>query len=432
MAGTIRPDTITVSTSTPIISSKSLPTAAPAVKPVGKPTVTAPRIDLEPLYTALKSAVGDTDWTIYKEAIRCFVIGELNQEELSRRIDPFICCDPAREHLHNQFITAIYGNTYRDPPEPGVATWVSASDKPTAVTKSATGDEGEERLKKEIMQLPRRERKRLKTLQDASPYDNFQQTMMDYHTARQIKPPDTGPASAGGYSKTNWDLEIRKRYAQPLFSETNEFPDRETIAARMVPICYEEGLANGAATGAADFLNIATEAYIKEALSNILGRVSSNGAPYVKTASYKRRLEAEEEKFARGEVVKNPGGRLPVEVESAAARPPLSMEDLKLVLLLGDGYFGQVPLIAGQITNGGHLDVEFEGREVGDEIARAPDRRERVNGVNGAAKGLTNGVGHGAGADAALDDAELTWQGGSPADQGSLNSVLDQVLSLGI
>jgi len=34
---------------------------------------TASRIDLEPLYTALKSAVGDTDWTIYKEAIRCFV-----------------------------------------------------------------------------------------------------------------------------------------------------------------------------------------------------------------------------------------------------------------------------------------------------------------------------------------------------------------------
>jgi transcriptional coactivator HFI1/ADA1 len=32
--------------------------------------------------------------------------------------------------------------------------------------KSATGDEGEERLKKEIMQLPRRERKRLKSIQD--------------------------------------------------------------------------------------------------------------------------------------------------------------------------------------------------------------------------------------------------------------------------
>jgi transcriptional coactivator HFI1/ADA1 len=75
MAGTIRPDTITVSTSSPIVSSKSLPSAAPAVKPAGKPTVTAPRIDLEPLYTALKSAVGDADWTIYKEAIRCFVIG---------------------------------------------------------------------------------------------------------------------------------------------------------------------------------------------------------------------------------------------------------------------------------------------------------------------------------------------------------------------
>jgi transcriptional coactivator HFI1/ADA1 len=200
----------------------------------------------------------------------------------------------------------------------------------------------------------------------------------------------------------------------------------------MVPICYEEGLANGAAPGAAEFLNIATEAYIKEALSNILARVSSNGAPYVKTASYKRRLEAEEERFARSDVVKNPAGLLPVEVESAAARPPLSMEDLKLVLLLGDSYLGQVPLIAGQITNGGHLDVEFEGREVGDEVARVSDRREKVNGINGTSKYLANGVSYAVDADnTALYQADWTWQGGTTADQDTLNSVLDSVLSVG-
>jgi transcriptional coactivator HFI1/ADA1 len=75
MSGTIRPDAISVSTSTPILSSKSL--AAPAIssKPAGKPTVTAPRIDVEPLYTALKSAIGDADWAVYKNTISQFMLG---------------------------------------------------------------------------------------------------------------------------------------------------------------------------------------------------------------------------------------------------------------------------------------------------------------------------------------------------------------------
>ena len=195
MAGTIRPDTITVSTSTPLISSKAPPSSTPTLKTAGKPTVSAQRIDLEPLYTALKSAIGDTDWAIYKESISLFVLGiyprhlpariwyrkchkrakklttlfppgQLNQDELSRRIDTFTCNDPTREHLHNQFIAARYGNASRDSPEPGVASWVSANDKPTTIAKPATGDEAERRLKTEVMQLPRRERKRLKGIQE--------------------------------------------------------------------------------------------------------------------------------------------------------------------------------------------------------------------------------------------------------------------------
>jgi transcriptional coactivator HFI1/ADA1 len=99
-------------------------------------------------------------------------IGQLNQDELARRIDPFICIDPSREHLHNQFICAIYSNSLRDPPEPGVASWVSASDKLTTSSKPVTGDAAEQRLKTEVMQLPPRERHRLKQMQDVSPTHN--------------------------------------------------------------------------------------------------------------------------------------------------------------------------------------------------------------------------------------------------------------------
>ena len=90
--------------------------------------------------------------------------GHLNQNELSFQIDYFICADPQVEHLHNQFIAAIYSNVCRDPPEPGVAPWVSSNDKPIVAPKPVTGDAAEQRLKTEVKQLPAKDRRRLKAI----------------------------------------------------------------------------------------------------------------------------------------------------------------------------------------------------------------------------------------------------------------------------
>ena len=92
----------------------------------------------------------------------CLPIGGLNQEELCFEINYFVAADPSVEHLHNQLISGIYGNVGRDAPEPGVAPWVSANDKPTMVSKPVSGDAAEQRLKTEVMQLPGKDRRRLK------------------------------------------------------------------------------------------------------------------------------------------------------------------------------------------------------------------------------------------------------------------------------
>jgi len=51
-------------------------------------------------------------------------------------------------------------------PDHGVASWGSANDKPTtgAGSKPVSGDAAEQRLKTEVMQLPSRDRRRLKDL----------------------------------------------------------------------------------------------------------------------------------------------------------------------------------------------------------------------------------------------------------------------------
>lgn len=92
------------------------------------------------------------------------VAGHLNQAEFSSRVDHIICADPKTEHLHNNFICAIIANLSRDLPDHGVASWVSANDKPTVVSKPVSSDLAEQRLKTEVMQLPPRDRRRIKAI----------------------------------------------------------------------------------------------------------------------------------------------------------------------------------------------------------------------------------------------------------------------------
>jgi len=179
-----RSETVATDVSLSSIGLTKVQSSTPASQKSGKPTQAAPRVDFEPLYTALKAAIGD-HWNTYKDAVSQFALGKLygtssrersltftvgflNQDELARLTDPFIAIDVTREHLHNQLVCAIWTNIYRDAPESVVATWVSANDKPTSVPKPVSGDAAEQRLKVEVMQLPPRVRHRIKAIHDVT------------------------------------------------------------------------------------------------------------------------------------------------------------------------------------------------------------------------------------------------------------------------
>lgn len=49
------------------------PAKAPPPPPPGPPVI--PRIDVEPMYDALKRALGKESWNIYKEALSGFLTG---------------------------------------------------------------------------------------------------------------------------------------------------------------------------------------------------------------------------------------------------------------------------------------------------------------------------------------------------------------------
>ncbi|RDW91155.1 hypothetical protein BP5796_02320 [Coleophoma crateriformis] len=431
---------------TPILPPKTIGTSSTNAPKVVKSSQLPPRIDLEPLYKALKDAVGE-HWGTYKESISLFVMGQLNQAELSSRIDKFIVTPSGDiEHAHNKLIAGIFGNVTRDMPDHGLAPFVSANETPTAGAgnKPISGDAAEQRLKQEVMQLPSRDRRRIKDLtsNEYDPYNDFASMLGEHRRSKPAKVAEPVAAGAGALSKTNWDIEIRKRFAQPLASESGEFPDISTIESRMLPICYETGLQSGHVADAAYFMSVATETFIKEVLSAIFSKTRSNGpgaagsagtgggANWIQTHKYRVQLEHEEESWLAGETQRDKNGLLPVEAKIAGERGPLGMADVRTALEIGDCGLGQMPSVVQQIMFG-YREGELEGWDEyswPNNYAPGPGMDEDVEMSGMNPEGESNGL-NGHVADDSDDD--WGWEGAAPQDRDALDSLLDSCLAIG-
>jgi len=412
-----------------------------------KATQSYSRIDFEPLYTDLKSLIGH-HWGTYYDALTRFIrgmlldrqylparwevrinhaIGELCATEFGDLCDHFLLATPATEHAHNSLICAILYNSGRDIPDPGPAAWVSAaSDKAAGATTSkavATSDAAEQRLKTEVMALPARDRRRLKgaasdkTEEEAAARRNVYE---EYYHASRIKAPEAAPGAAAGLTKTNWDLEIRKRYLQPLFAETLEFPDAATIYARMVPICYEESVAAGTSMHCAELVSFAAEVFIKDFLSVAFNRTRSNGPRYengagdgIHTAAYKRQIAREEAEVKNGTLLRNrEDDLLPVESKEANTRRPIGIADLQLANRVGPSLWNSMPLIGMSVAEAA---TEFDRNDWPTDCDPRP---------------TTNG--HMPNIDEATDvdpDDDYGWDGTGSNERHGLNSLLADCLA---
>ncbi|KFA77602.1 hypothetical protein S40288_08410 [Stachybotrys chartarum IBT 40288] len=438
----------TVSLSTPILSTKSLSISAPgSQKPIKTSQFVPPRIDLEPLYSALKSSIGPEQWAVYKESTTEFLIGRLNQSEYAERIDPILAGGQGdREHLHNQLIAAIYGNVTREMPDQGPAPWVSANDKPVppSTIKPVSGDAAERKLKGEVMQLPARDRRRIKDIIQNDQYDPFE-SVSNVFTDVFRKPStaiEVPPSAAGGLNNINIDLEIRKRFNQPLAVESGEFPDVTTIGAKMLPFCFESGLTGGHSTDAPHLLSVATEIFIKDVLTQIFSRTRSNGpgdsgaagfsigTNWVQTRQYRRQLSREEEAAQRGELTRDKSGMLPIEAKAASERGPLGMADFRIALEVADVGLARFPILMTQVIYG-YREGELENWEDYTWAnGQEPDRQAydvQTGGLNGGeVHELANGS-----TDVMDIDNDMSWDGAGSQDMDMLDGLLDSCLAVG-
>ncbi|KAK6359795.1 transcriptional coactivator hfi1/ADA1 [Orbilia brochopaga] len=374
----IDPSELETTSSSKKAASKSLPncTASTPTTATGpgsaslKPGVKLPaRIDVENIYSSLRESLGD-DWGAYSDAVRSFVRGLTNRTEFARVIDPFLQ-KPEIQRLHNQFFLSVTANATREPPEGDVATWVSHQGKTSSVPKTASGDAYERRLKKEIMAIPARDRRRMKEIPEIP--DDIPSTLTRHYTAKQIRNLDTSaPPVSAGLNK-NWQNEVLNAYQSSLAVESGEYIDTETIQARCVPICYEEGISSNVSEETARFIGLATDFFVKDVLTTMIDRV--------RLEEHRRVLKDDDTTAKnRKKAVEKVGGTI-------------SMEHLRLSVSLSDNLIRQMPLsvysILGNLNQYSRTeDDEEEGDEDDTDVlgrGRAGKRIRLDSGPNGTA-----------------------------------------------
>lgn len=208
------------------------------------------------------------------------------------------------------------------------------------------------------------------------------------------------PTTAGSktLAKTNFDLEIKRRFATPLACESLEFPAKSEIQARLDPLCFQEGLTSTVpsttASTCAELVEIAAEIFVKEMLENWFSVVRADSTGLVQTAAFKTRLRHEErveESGPMGQTVKSQGesakingrvehissqglavttngqvhidpasrnalGLLPAEAEVVAGRDPLAIEEVRLALQLDGQKLRLDPFLAQEILVERYID----------------------------------------------------------------------------
>lgn len=276
------------------------------------------------------------------------------------------------------------------------------------------------------MALLPRDRRRLKAIISDKPEEDTTLTKKhhfeeQYH-ATKIKAPESTPSTAAGLTKTNWELEIKKRYAQTLFAESLEFPDPNTVLARMVPICYEESVGAGTTPHCAEMVVSASEVYLKTFLGDIFNRTRSNGPRYengagggILTSTYKRVLIREEDDVKVGRLARNRDDNLlPAESFEAKMRKPIGMNDLKFASRIGPTPWNGMPLLGMQV-NEAPTENEYD-----DWVTEKDARGLNSNGI------LDNGVVD----DMDVDDDDYGWEGTGMGERDALSSLLDECLAV--
>lgn len=247
------------------------------------------RLEISHFVSQFQKILGDM-WDSYQIAVSLFIVGKLSRTELMQQIGP-ILNQKHTKHMHNKLLLSMLANCYKKEPLHGVTSSVFGTSK-KRISKNKSSQY--EKLKRDVLSLPIRERVRIKGItKESGKKGLIQNTMIQTRQALVPKVPivtnhssnnntngSTITSSISNASKVN-TLEmtlisvkdILEMIGEPLSTETYELPERKKMRDFMLGLVRENGLLGGVSMKAVDVLYLGLTYHLKSIITDILDNV---------------------------------------------------------------------------------------------------------------------------------------------------------------
>lgn len=246
------------------------------------------RIDLEKLVLDFQRKLGE-NWDKYQSALCLFLLGKLSRQELNDELITIL--DRSTIRMHNQLLLANLANSLRDSPTVGLSS-VGFGGPLSKKQKRKTSSQYE-KIKKDIMALPPRERRRLKNIQRDSGKKNMITSSLTM-TRQELLPKiplisknnlSNGMGTDVRINNTAlWTQEIIQGISTLNAAESYEMPDSDSLHTKITAIMREHGLIGKINDDVTKIISLGLETHLKSLMESMIDVVR-----------YRKRLYASDE-----------------------------------------------------------------------------------------------------------------------------------------
>lgn len=220
------------------------------------------RNELENLIRELQTKLG-SNWDKYHETLSLFLIGKLSRKELVQIVIPLL--KDGLIKYHNKLLLLNFANSFKNIPtdfQNEFASFWNKKSKNKTVKSSQY-----EKFKQNIMGLPLKERRRIRTItRDSGKKNKINAGITLTRHGLLPKIPSIQDKEQQQLQVNNlvsWQQDVVNGINTPIATDTYELPDADDLTKRVLMIMRESGLTGGINPQVLDLIYLGLEYYLK-------------------------------------------------------------------------------------------------------------------------------------------------------------------------
>lgn len=249
------------------------------------------RVQLEMLIREFQQKLGN-DWDRYHEALTMYLIGKLSRPEMVAIVSPLL--KDGLYKYHNKFLLLNFANSLQDSPAEFSSELASFWNKKNAKSKNVKSTQYE-KIKQNIMGLPLKERRRIRTIRRES--GKLNKLNAGITLTRQALLPkipmiqDKEQQQLQVNNLVQWQQDVVNGINTPLASTLYELPDYDNLSRQVLMMMRENGLTGGVSAQLLDIINLGVEAYLKNIIESAIDVVRYRENKYASNMFFQAGLQ---------------------------------------------------------------------------------------------------------------------------------------------